>query len=77
MLLVVGVAILNAAVWAAEFPDHLECELETIRWTHAGAFGWIPRKTAHHARSAITRLEEQKARNRRAVQQRQDVLVLD
>jgi len=77
MLLIVGVAILNAAVWVAGFPNHLESEIETIRWTHAGAFAWNPRKTAHHARSAINRLEEQKTRNRRAVKLKENSIRLN
>jgi len=51
-------------------PNHLEWEIETIRWTHAGAFAWNLREAAQQARAEITEREERTKQERRAAKRK-------
>ncbi len=47
-------------------PNHLEWEIETIRWTHAGAFAWDTRLMETRVVAEIAKREAQKTRERQA-----------
>ena len=47
-------------------PNHLEWEIETVRWTHAGAFAWDGRLVAQQARRTIAARQEMATKKRRA-----------
>ena len=46
-------------------PNHLEWEIETVRWTHAGAFAWDAKQVARQTRRAIEKRQEMTATRRR------------
>ena len=48
-------------------PNHLEWEIETIRWTHAGAFAWDARLVGRQASRAIAERKKMAVNRRRAV----------
>ncbi|MFP6766681.1 MAG: hypothetical protein VB859_00835, partial [Planctomycetaceae bacterium] len=47
-------------------PNHLEWEIETVRWTHAGAFAWDAKLVAQQARRTIVARQEMATKKRRA-----------
>ena len=47
-------------------PNHLEWEIETVRWTHAGAFAWDARLVAQQARRTIVARQEMATKKRRS-----------
>ena len=46
-------------------PNHLEWEIETIRWTNAGAFAWDAKKVGRQAMATIAKRKEMATERRR------------